>query len=221
MRILNQLRFKDQTFRLREQAVLTATKKLLARKGFDLMTMDDVAAEAGISKPSLYKHFKSKDQLATEVMIRLLDSARDYLDQLDTELSPIQKLAQLLEWALRTRLDDGLPFLPSNSPHVKALLRTNIRYLCSASKLHNALQGIVEKAKLAGELRTDLPTEIILYHCYARSCDPAVDYMLEYGNYSADAIVEHMLQITFGGIAPGKSDCPPSGSHTHQAHMRA
>jgi AcrR family transcriptional regulator len=36
----------------------------LASKGFDLMTMDDVAGEAGISKPSLYKHFKSKEDLA-------------------------------------------------------------------------------------------------------------------------------------------------------------
>jgi AcrR family transcriptional regulator len=206
MRIFNKLRFKDQTFLLREQAVLTATTRLLASKGFDLMTMDDVAAEAGISKPSLYKHFKSKDELAAEVMIRLLDSARDYLDQLNAELSPKQKLAHLLEWALRTRLDGGLPFLPSTSPHVKALLTTNIRYLSCASKLHNALQSIVEKAKQAGELRKDLPTDVILYSYYARSCDPAVDYMLQYGNYSADAIIEYMWQITFVGIAAEKTD---------------
>jgi len=30
------------------------------------MTMDDVAGAIGISKPSLYKHFKSKEELVGE-----------------------------------------------------------------------------------------------------------------------------------------------------------
>ena len=65
MSFLGKLRFKDQTFKLRENAILDATTKLLAAKGFDLITMDDVADEVGLSKPSLYKHFKSKEDLVT------------------------------------------------------------------------------------------------------------------------------------------------------------
>ena len=69
------LSFKDQAFKLREDAILDAATRTLAAKGFDLMTMDDVAAEVGISKPSLYKHFKSKEDLVGEVMVRLVDGA--------------------------------------------------------------------------------------------------------------------------------------------------
>jgi AcrR family transcriptional regulator len=119
MSILAKLSFKDQAFKLREQTVLDATTRLLASKGFDLMTMDDVAGEAGISKPSLYKHFKSKEDLATEVMIRLLDGALEYLAALDASLSSKDRLGSLLEWALRVRLQGGLPFLPSASPQVR------------------------------------------------------------------------------------------------------
>ena len=82
MSILGKLSFKDQAFRLREDAILDACTRILVSKGFDLMTMDDVANEVGISKPSLYKHFKSKDDLACEAMVRLLDGAQEFLDQL-------------------------------------------------------------------------------------------------------------------------------------------
>ncbi|EEG09847.1 TetR/AcrR family transcriptional regulator [Pseudogulbenkiania ferrooxidans] len=201
MSILSKLSFKDQAFKLREQAVLDATTKLLASKGFDLMTMDDVAGEAGISKPSLYKHFKSKEDLATEVMIRLLDGALEYLDGLDAGMSGKERLGSLLEWALRVRLQGGLPFLPSSSPQVRAMLTRNIRYVTRVYQLHKQLQGMVDKSKAAGEIRDDLPTDVILYAYYSRTCDPAVDYMKDYGHYSDDDIVAHMRTMIFTGIA--------------------
>ncbi|MFM2446745.1 MAG: hypothetical protein RI936_1192, partial [Pseudomonadota bacterium] len=37
------LSIKDQTARLREDAILVAVNALLAEKGFDLMTVDEVA----------------------------------------------------------------------------------------------------------------------------------------------------------------------------------
>jgi len=60
MSILSKFSFKDQAFKLRENAILDAATAVLGSKGYDLMTMDDVAGAVGISKPSLYKHFKSR-----------------------------------------------------------------------------------------------------------------------------------------------------------------
>ncbi|POA97480.1 TetR family transcriptional regulator [Chromobacterium sinusclupearum] len=201
MGILGRLSFKDQAFKLREQAVLDATTRMLASKGFDLMTMDDVAGEAGISKPSLYKHFKSKDELATEVMIRLLDDAQAYLAAQDAALSPLGRLRDLLAWALRVRLSGGLPFLPSTSPQVRGMLTRSLRYVSRAIKLHKTLQGIVEQAKEAGELRAELPADVILYSYYARTCDPAVEYLRVYGKYADEEIIRHMLGVCFEGMA--------------------
>ncbi|MCD4506761.1 TetR/AcrR family transcriptional regulator [Chromobacterium piscinae] len=204
MGILGRLSFKDQAFKLREQAVLDATTRMLASKGFDLMTMDDVAGDAGISKPSLYKHFKSKDELATEVMIRLLDDAQDFLARQAPELSPLARLRDLLAWALRVRLEGGLPFLPSASPQVRAMLTRSLRYVSRAIKLHKTLQGIVEQAKRQGELRADMPTDVILYSYYSRTCDPAVEYLRVYGKYPDEDIVRHMLDVCFDGMSAGQ-----------------
>jgi len=200
MSILDKLSFKDRTFKLREQAILDATTQLLAGRGFDLMTMDDVAQQAGISKPSLYKHFKSKEDLATEVMIKLLDGALAFLDKQPAGQSPQERLEDLLKWALRVRLAGGLPFLPSSSSQVREMLTRNLRYVTRVFQLNKTLESIVEKGKAEHQLRADLPTNVILFNYYSRTCDPAVEYLQIYGKYNDDEIVDYMLQVSFQGF---------------------
>jgi AcrR family transcriptional regulator len=46
------------------EAILAATDKMLARYGYRKMTIDDLAAEVGIGKGSVYLHFESKEEIA-------------------------------------------------------------------------------------------------------------------------------------------------------------
>ncbi len=202
MSILGRLSFKDQAFKLREDAILDAATRTLASKGFDLMTMDDVALEVGISKPSLYKHFKSKEDLAGAAMVRLLDGAQDFLDARPQNEPPLAQLSALLEWAMRVRLGGGLPFLPSASPQVREMLTRNLRYVAAVIKLNSQLKKRVQAAKKAGQLRSDLPDDVVLFSYYARTCDPAVQYLRLYTKMDTEAIVAHMLSVCFEGLRP-------------------
>lgn len=202
MGIFGKLSFKDQAFKLRESAILDATTSVLGSKGYDLMTMDDVAGAVGISKPSLYKHFKSKEDLVGEALIRLIDGAVDYLAQLDAGLTPKGKLAALLEWALRVRLDGGLPFLPSTSAHVRDMLMRNLKYVTRVLKLNGQIEKLVLAAQKNGELDAALPSDVILFSYYARTCDPAVEYLQQFSKMKTDDIVSHMLQVAFDGFSP-------------------
>lgn len=204
MSIFGKLSFKDQAFKLRENAILDAATSVLGTKGYDLMTMDDVAGAVGISKPSLYKHFKSKEDLVGEALIRLIDGAVDYLAQLDAALSPKNKLAALLEWALRVRLDGGLPFLPSTSAHVRDMLMRNLKYVTRVLKLNGQIEKLVLAAQKSGELDAALPSDVILFSYYARTCDPAVEYLQRFSKMSNDDIVRHMLQVAFDGFHPAR-----------------
>ncbi len=201
MRILDKISFKEQTFKLREDAILDAAHRLLAQKGFDLMTMDEVAADVGIAKPSLYKHFVSKEQLVGAAMIRLIEGALDFVDQLPTAESPLVKMKSILAWALRVRLGGGLPYLPATSPQVRDMLTKNIRYVTKVLKLNGQISDMVKKAKKSGELRADLPEDVILFSFYARSCDPAVDYLRMYSKLDNEAIIAHMISGCFDGLA--------------------
>ncbi|HEX8956940.1 MAG TPA: helix-turn-helix domain-containing protein [Burkholderiaceae bacterium] len=200
MSILGKLRFKDQAFKLREDAILDATTRILVSKGFDLMTMDDVAQEVGISKPSLYKHFKSREDLVTEAMIRLLDGAQEFWDSLPKTDNPIQKMTSLLEWAMRVRLRGGMPFLPSTSPLVREMLTRSMRYVAKVFKLNNVLMDAVKEAKASGLLRRDLPDDVILFSFYSRTCDPAVEYLRIYSKMDEQDIVEFMIAGYFRGV---------------------
>ena len=200
MSILPRLSFKNQAFKLRENAILDAATAVLSQKGYDLMTMDDVAGMVGISKPSLYKHFKSKEELIGEALIRLLDGALEYVAALDAALSPLQKLSALLEWALRVRLGGGLPFLPSTSPHVRDMLIRNVKYMLRIMKLNRQLEALVKLAQQQGQLNRELPTDVILFSYYARTCDPAVEYLQKYSKMEPEDIVRHMLKVSFEGL---------------------
>ncbi len=54
-------------------AILDATDRLLARYGYKKMTIDDLAAEVGIGKGSVYLHFASKQEIALSHIDRIID----------------------------------------------------------------------------------------------------------------------------------------------------
>jgi AcrR family transcriptional regulator len=55
----------------RRERIVWAAKRVLLEKGLDEASMDDVAAAAGTTKPTVYAHFKSKDELFAAVVERI------------------------------------------------------------------------------------------------------------------------------------------------------
>jgi len=47
----------------KRETMLRAAERVFARRGYDGASMSDIAAEAGVSKPTLYVHFDSKEKL--------------------------------------------------------------------------------------------------------------------------------------------------------------
>lgn len=60
-------------------AILDATDRLLARYGYRKMTIDDLAAEVGIGKGSIYLHFKSKEEIALSHIDRIVTQLKERL----------------------------------------------------------------------------------------------------------------------------------------------
>lgn len=59
---------RQQNRILRERRILDAALVVFSQKGFVSASMDDIAAEAGLTKPTLYQYFPSKDELFTAMM---------------------------------------------------------------------------------------------------------------------------------------------------------
>src|SRR5271169_1376489 len=62
------------------ERILAAAERCIARHGIRKTTMDDVASEVGLSRPSVYRYFADRDDLLIELITRhgraLLDRAR-------------------------------------------------------------------------------------------------------------------------------------------------
>ena len=194
------LPFRKQQFEAREEAILDAVNRLLSEKGFDLMTMDDVAEAVGVAKGSLYKHFSSKEKLAAAVMTRLLSQTVDVLDGMPAEWRAARRLEEILRWSLQHRMRGGVPHLPSTRGALQRALMFNLDYLALALKVNKRFYTMVKEAKLAGDIATTVSDDVIVYTLYARSCDPTVEYLRRDGKLNDAEIVEAMVEATFHGL---------------------
>ena len=195
--------FRERQFEAREEAILEATNRLLATKGYDTMVMDDIASEVGIAKGSLYKHFASKEALAASVMIRLLRATRDQIASQPQERTAIERIEAVLDWTFRERLAGNIPHLPSTSEALREHLTRDPSYLDELMALSDEIGALIAQARDEGAINPGLSDSFILYALYARSCDPTLDFLRDGGAMDADEIVQQMLVSTLNGLRPG------------------
>ncbi len=195
------LSFKQQQLKFREDAILDTVNRFLAKKGFDLMTMDEVAADVGIAKASLYKHFQSKEELAAASMTRLLDDALAVVDALGATLAPLDKLKAVVRWAVTLHLGGTMPLLPSTRSSIQQALLAYPPYMERLGRLTETLGDWIGQAQQAGTLSPSLPGEVILYTIFARSCDPVADFLKMGGAFSDADIVDLVVHTCFEGIS--------------------
>jgi AcrR family transcriptional regulator len=94
-------------FRTRE--ILAAARSLLEQRGPEAMTMEEIAAAAGVAKGTVYLYFQSKDDLILALITRVGENIiRDVESVLQAPGTPPEKLirmvAVLLEYLNRERL---------------------------------------------------------------------------------------------------------------------
>jgi len=192
--------FKAQMLLAREDAIIQSVNRLLAEKGFEAMTVDEVAADVGIAKASLYKHFPSKEDLAAAAMVSVMRRVQAFLDTLMAQDPAIEKLRTVVQWTMNLKLVGEMPVLPSQNSSLRATLMANQDYVDGLMDISERLGGWIEQAQAAGALNPALPPIAVLYTLYARACDPVLEF-LKMGNlYSNEQIVALVLSTCFDGL---------------------
>ena len=192
--------FKAQMLQAREDAIIQVVNRLLAEKGFDAMTLDEVAATVGIAKASLYKHLPSKEDLATAAMVRVMRRAQAFLDALAPDLPPQDKLKAAVRWTLQIKLAGDMPSLPSQNSRLRATLMGNREYMDGLMEVSDRLGGWIEAAQANGSISRALPPIAVLYTLFARACDPVLEFLQMGGQHSPEEIIELVLATCFEGL---------------------
>ncbi|HEY5439489.1 MAG TPA: TetR/AcrR family transcriptional regulator [Acidimicrobiales bacterium] len=92
----------------RRQQLLTAASRLFAERGFRAVSIEDLAAEAGVSGPAVYRHFDSKELLLADLLIKvseqLLDEGSAHVARASSAFDALHQLIAFhTEFALRDR----------------------------------------------------------------------------------------------------------------------
>ena len=193
--------FKKQMLQAREDAIIRAVNLLLAEKGFEAMTVDEVAASVGIAKASLYKHFPSKEDLAAAAMAYLMGQAQAFLDTLPEDMSPLQRLRAVVRWTMALKLAGEMPSLPSQNSTLRATLMGHKGYMDGLMDVSDRLGAWIEAAQAQGLINPELPAIAVLYTLYARACDPVLGLLKAGGQHSDERITEMLLLTCFRGLA--------------------
>jgi AcrR family transcriptional regulator len=193
--------FKQQVLLAREQAIIDSAGRFLAEKGFESMTVDEVAADVGIAKASLYKHFASKEALAAAAMTRFLQRVQAQLlvvKSLDGT-TPLQRLQAITRWTMSAQLAGEVPSLPSENSALRTALVGDMAYMALLLDVSETLGGWITQAQADGALSAAVPPEVILYTLFARACDPVLG-VLKAGGHPTEQIVDWVMATCFGGL---------------------
>jgi AcrR family transcriptional regulator len=192
--------FRLRVQEMREQAVISAVNRMLSTKGFDGMTVDEVAAEVGIAKASLYKLYESKEALACAAMVAAMNRGVVFLESLDPGLSAVERLRAVVRWLMTLRMQGEMPNLPARNSALRAMLAQSPAYMNSLMTASEMLTGWIVQAQEDGDVSRQLPPLVVLYTCYARACDPVLDFLRDSNLHSDEEIIELVMQTCFGGL---------------------
>lgn len=83
----------------RRETILAAAQRAFDKHGYAATTMDEVAAEAGLSKGSVYNYFKSKELLFSGIHVAAVEGVVDDLRQIaGSTQRPREKLLASLDY---------------------------------------------------------------------------------------------------------------------------
>ena len=141
-----------------ESAILEATLALLGEVGFSGLTMEGIAARAGVGKATIYRHWTSKAHL-------VVDAFRAFVPPLPTPAGGdfredlLAFLRFLVEALTCSPLAGILPSLVEASEHDPELERLFSEF---GRERRAALRSIFERAAARGELRDGLDLDLAL-----------------------------------------------------------
>ena len=192
--------FREQMQKAREEAIVGVVNRLLAEKGFDAMTVDEVAAAVGIAKASLYRHFPSKEDLAAAAMVRVMRRALQFIERQSETADPLQRLEAVVRWTLTVQLAGEMPSLPSENSSLRSALAVNTEYTDLLMTISERLGEWIVAAQSAGALSRHLPPIAVLYTLFAKACDPVLQFLKATGQYGDDQIVDLVMDTCFNGL---------------------
>ncbi len=181
-------------------AIIRAAEKIHEERGLSNASVDDIVAEAGVSKGSFYVYFKRKEDVASEISFLRFKQLRQSVE--NQPGTAAEKIGRFLTGSVRCIVNQGLPLC-------KQWLKGAVSSDCSGDpgvkKLNDDRSFLADTLRAAaerGELREDTPAEFLADLILAEYYGAVTLWSITDGNYP---LCERMEQFsgTLGTMLEG------------------
>lgn len=142
-----------------EEAILEATREILAKEGVQGLTIEGVAARSGVAKTTIYRRWRSKHELALAVLIAMVEqqvqSSHDLGDTRAELIAFVNRAIKILNSTLMGRVMQGLVSDFAADPELAKAFRQRV-----VTRRVEELTRILERAIDRGSIRRDADIEI-------------------------------------------------------------
>jgi len=99
---------REREFQQRESLILSAALALFNRDDWQTVTIDQIAAKAEIGKGTVYKHFNSKDEIYTKLVIDFHRGMLAEMRKIDLSQPALKTIGQTMDvfWRMHARASE-------------------------------------------------------------------------------------------------------------------
>jgi AcrR family transcriptional regulator len=194
--------FKERERQRRETEIIQAAARLIRQRGFSNLNMDDIAEQVGVSKPTLYQHFKSKEEMVEATMIRSIDDMNQFMAS-QTEGRPIERLESILRYMMGSMLEPDSLINVLSDDDIFMMLHQHPGVIQRRQVTAEFLNRLIEEGKAAGEIDPDLPTQIVAGALFSlmpmvRWQDPNIE--VDYPPIQPEEVIRATVRLYLRGI---------------------
>ncbi len=179
-----------------DSAILKATLELMADRGVRDLHMDEVARRAGVGKATIYRRYRSKDELVTAAIAQLVSEIR-LPDTGSTErdlLTLMRNAVRVYRGSIEAGVMPGLVDAMSRDADLAREVREGFLAARRA-----ALRVVLERGVERGDLRRDLDFELALDVLGG----PLFYRLLVTGGPIDERLAKNVAELIARGFAPG------------------
>jgi AcrR family transcriptional regulator len=204
--------FRERQKHLREDEIVSTASALLGSKGYAGMTLDDVANEVGISKPTLYQHFVSKEDLGARILLNALRKAQEHLVELARELPPRDAVKAMIEWGIETHFGGGA----YRDLKAALFLYANPAVRDAERSVAASLAVVVERGQKAGTIPGLVPALMIAQTFSAILKNVAHEEAYRRGELTIDQLKTQTVDLLIGEPNHPPEPSPKRNSKSHR-----
>ncbi|MEI7642774.1 MAG: TetR/AcrR family transcriptional regulator [Chloroflexales bacterium] len=183
--------------------ILAASQTLIAERGYAAMSMDDLAARVGVSKPTLYSQFSTKEDLvvamATQVMERLFSVVDEHGQ---TSRSALDRLTDLLRTSVQVQLDQRFTAMQLWMPEIVHMLKGHQEPLDQICKMDAVVIDLVHRAIHDGEIAPQFDPPSVVRIFYALFMSPNIGRLSLTGSPSPEMMPNDVATFFRRGLEP-------------------